>query len=219
LNSTRLSPSPAGQGFKPGPTPRALPRHLHKSQRLSVCPMPFLAGKYQLGPENASLRVETERHGAAAKAGHDLVIEVGSWEGTLEVGEDPGQSRVALSADTGSMHVVEGTGGVVALTEEDKVEIKKTLEAEVLKAGQVEFKSTQVTPLDGGERLRVTGQLSMNGNRHDLGFELRVSPEGEISGRATVRQSDWGIKPYSGLFGTLKVRDEVEVIAVAMLPA
>jgi hypothetical protein len=26
-----------------------------------------------------------------------------------------------------------------------------------------------------------------------------------------VRQSDWGMKPYSALFGTLKVADEVEV--------
>ena len=182
-------------------------------------PPPLTPGRHQLGPENASLRVETERRGAAAKAGHDLVIEVGSWEATLEVAEDAGDSSLALSADTGSMHVVEGTGGVMALTEKDKVEIKKTLEAEVLEAGQVEFDSTQVTPNDGGKRLSVTGELSMNGNRHALGFELTVTPEGEISGRAVLKQSDWGIEPYSGLFGALKVRDEVEVVAEASLRA
>ena len=35
--------------------------------------------------------------------------------------------------------------------------------------------------------------------------------DGAVSGRATVKQSDWGMKPYSALFGTLKVLDEVEV--------
>ena len=52
------------------------------------------------------------------------------------------------------MEVIEGTGGIKALTDEDKVEIKKTLEAEVLQPGQVEFKSTAVTPMDDGSASR-----------------------------------------------------------------
>jgi polyisoprenoid-binding protein YceI len=181
--------------------------------------MPIMPGTHKLGPENASLRIETKRRGAAAKAGHDLVIAVGSWRGALEIGEDPDQNSLTLGADSGSMEVIEGTGGVMALTDEDRVEIKKTLEAEVLQPGQVEFKSNQVTPTEDGRRLRVTGELSMNGNSRPISFELQVSPDGEVSGRATVKQSDWGIKPYSGLFGTLKVRDEVEVAAEASFPA
>ena len=35
--------------------------------------------------------------------------------------------------------------------------------------------------------------------------------EGRLAGSATLKQSDWGIKPYSALFGTLKVADEVTV--------
>lgn len=179
--------------------------------------MPIMPGTHELGPENASLRIETRRRGAAAKAGHDLVIEVSSWQGTLQVGEDPGQNSLTLSADSGSMEVIEGTGGIKALTEEDKVEIKKTLEAEVLQPGQVEFKSTAVTPMDDGERLKVSGELSMNGDVHPLDFELEFGPDGAVSGRATVKQSEWGIEPYSGLFGTLKVSDEVAVVGEASL--
>ena len=178
--------------------------------------MAIMPGTHKLGPENASLRVETRRGGAAAKAGHDLLIEVGSWQGKLEIGEDPGQNSLVLSADSGSMEVIEGTGGIKALTEEDKAEIKKTLEAEVLQPGSVEFKSTRVTPSDDG-RIEVTGELSMNRNVHPLDFELELRPDGAVSARATVRQSDWGIEPYSGLFGTLKVRDEVEVVGKASL--
>jgi hypothetical protein len=32
-----------------------------------------------------------------------------------------------------------------------------------------------------------------------------------VSGSAVVKQTDWGMKPYTALFGTLKVADEVEV--------
>jgi polyisoprenoid-binding protein YceI len=104
----------------------------------------------------------------------------------------------------------------MALTDEDKVEIKRTLEDEVLQPA-VEFKSTRVTPSEDGQRIEVTGELSMNGNAHSLDFELELGPDGAASARATVKQSDWGIEPYSGLFGTLKVRDEVEVVGEASL--
>jgi polyisoprenoid-binding protein YceI len=181
--------------------------------------MSIMPGMHELGPENASLRIETKRRGAAAKAGHDLVIAVGSWRGTLEVSEDPDQNSLVLSADSGSMEVIEGTGGIKALTDEDKVEIKKTLEDEVLQPGPVEFKSTRVTPTDDGQRIEVTGELSMNGNAHRLDFDLELGSEGAVSARATVKQSDWGIEPYSGLFGTLKVRDEIDVVGEASLPS
>jgi polyisoprenoid-binding protein YceI len=180
--------------------------------------MPIMPGTHELGPVNASLRIETKRRGAAAKAGHDLLIEVRSWQGKLEIADDPGQNSLVLSADTGSIEVIEGTGGIKALTDEDKVEIKKTLEDEVLQPGPVEYKSKRVTPSDDG-RIEVTGELSMNGNVHPLDFELELRPDGAVSGRATVKQSDWGIEPYSGLFGTLKVRDEIEVVGEASLPS
>ncbi len=175
--------------------------------------MPIMPGTHELGPETGSLRIETKRRGAAAKAGHDLVIEVRSWRATLVIGDDPGDNSLVLSADSGSMEVIEGTGGIMALTDEDKGEIKKTLEEETLEPGPVEFKSTQVTPAEDGRRLDVTGELEMNGATHPLSFELEVGSDGSLTGAATVKQTDWDIEPYSGLFGTLKVRDEVRVLA------
>ena len=43
-------------------------------------------GTYTLGPENATLRIRTGRRGGAAKAGHDLLIEVTAWSATIERG-------------------------------------------------------------------------------------------------------------------------------------
>ena len=50
-------------------------------------------GTYTLGPENGTLSVHTGRSGAAAKAGHDLLIEVDAWGATVEIGADAERER------------------------------------------------------------------------------------------------------------------------------
>jgi YceI-like domain len=166
----------------------------------------------RFGPDNAVLTVRTWRSGAAAKAGHDLVIEVTSWEATL----DP--EAVTLTADAGSLRVIEGTGGIQALDDDDKAGIEKTIDDEVLKGTAIEFRSREVElGRDGSGTVR--GELELAGERRELSFELTVGEDGRLTGTAIVKQSDWGMKPYSALFGTLKVADEVEVAMVAAVPA
>jgi len=156
------------------------------------------------GPENARLTVRTGRSGAAAKAGHDLLIEVTEWSGTLDPDGDP---AVTLSADPRSLRVIEGTGGMQALDDEDRAGIEQTIDDEVLKGAAIEFRSTRFDGLPG----RVEGELELAGARRPIGIELAGGEDGGVTGTAIVTQSDWGMKPYSALFGTLKVADEVEV--------
>jgi polyisoprenoid-binding protein YceI len=170
--------------------------------------MAIQAGNYKLGPDNATLRVKTGRHGAAAKAGHDLVIEVRSWEATLDVGEDAGSSSLELTADATSLHVVEGVGGMQALGDDDKADIRKTIDKDVLKKKDITFTSSGVS--ESGDGLAVSGALEMGGKSKPVEFELTGDGE-TIAGSANVKQSDWGIKPYSALFGALKVNDEVTI--------
>lgn len=170
--------------------------------------MAISPGSYKLGPDNATLRVKTGRHGAAAKAGHDLVIEVKSWEATLDVAEDAADSRVELSVDPTSLHVLEGVGGLQALGDDDKADIRKTIDKDVLKEKAISFRSTDVSA--AGDALSVTGDLELGGKRNPVTFTL-TGDGGSLAGSAKVTQSDWGIKPYSALFGALKVNDEVTV--------
>ena len=65
--------------------------------------------------------------------------------------------------------------------------------------------------MPGATGCAVNGELELAGQRHPIAFELSAGADGRLSGAATVKQSDWGIKPYSALFGTLKVVDEVTV--------
>ena len=48
---------------------------------------------------------------------------------------------------------------------------------------------------------------------------LAIGDDGSLKASAVIKQSDWGIKPYSALFGALKVADEVDVALDAQAPA
>ena len=181
--------------------------------------MPIQPGTYTLGPEHGTLSVLTGRTGAAAKAGHDLVIDVTAWQATVEVGEDPAQTTIVLDVDGGSLRVREGVGGMQPLGDDDKRNIQTSIDDEVLHGQGISFRSTEVDPAPGGNRLTVRGDLTLVGATAPIAFDLMVAGESEITGSAVVRQSDWGITPYSTLFGTLKVIDEVEVTIDADLLA
>ncbi|HSI80356.1 MAG TPA: YceI family protein [Solirubrobacterales bacterium] len=175
-------------------------------------------GVHTYGPRSATLTVETGRRGAAAKAGHDLVIEVTDWEATLEVGDDGTPTALSLGADPRSLRVREGRGGIQDLKREDIGEIEGTIDREVLGGHPIELRSTAIDPADGGRRLRVSGTLAIAGQSRPVELELELRADGGIAGEVTLKQSDWGITPYSGLFGALKVADEVKVVAEARAP-
>jgi polyisoprenoid-binding protein YceI len=175
------------------------------------------ARTYTLGPNDARLTVQTGRYGVAAKAGHDLLIEVGSWQATLALGDAPSATTLTLSADSGSLKVLEGTGGIQSLGDEEKASIEQTIVDEVLMGTAIEFRSSEVRA-EGGS-YHVAGELELSGKRAPLAFDIAVTEDGHLTAEVTLKQSDWGMKPYSGLFGTLKVNDEVRVQIDGQLPA
>jgi polyisoprenoid-binding protein YceI len=171
------------------------------------------AGTHRLGPGNASLSVRTRRGGAAAKAGHDLDMLVTAWEATLDLGE---ATQIELTADATSLRVQKGTGGMQALGDDDKANIHQTIDDEVLKRRDIVFRSTRVQG-GGRSRLAVEGDLTLAGATQPITFELEVGDDGALAATAVVTQSRWGMKPYSALFGALKVLDDVEVALDAHL--
>jgi polyisoprenoid-binding protein YceI len=179
--------------------------------------MAIAPGHYTLGPADATLTVRTRKAGAASKAGHNLRIEVTSWKATLDVAEDPAQTAMALTADARSLRVREGTGGVHALDGDDMKNIEQTIDDEVLEGSAIEFRSRRVEPGPNGA-LSVEGDLDLAGASRPVAFALTTGDDGRVSGSARIKQTDWGIKPYSALFGTLKVVDEVDVEIDGTLP-
>ena len=176
-------------------------------------------GTYHLGPDDGRLTVWTRRTGAAAKAGHNLVIDVGSWEATLRVGEDPADTRVEITADASSLTVREGRGGVQELGDDDKAGIEQTIHDEILKRTKITFTSTSAARSADGSGVTLKGDLSLMGQTRPLEFDAGIAADGRLTAVAKIVQSNWGMKPYTTLFGALKVVDEVTVTVGVHLPA
>ena len=160
-----------------------------------------------LGPSSGTLRVRTGRTGAVARAGHDLLIEVTAWDATLTLAGE--ETSLELRADSTSLRVLEGTGGIMELGDDDRASIVQTIDEDVLRRRDIEFRSSSAR-LDG-DRYEISGELTLNGQTHPLTFELLAPAGGPLRASAMVKQTDWEIKPYTTLFGALKVADEVTV--------
>jgi len=168
-------------------------------------------GRHQLGPDHGRIILRTCRDGLAATAGHDLTIEATRWSGVLAVNEDLSPAGLDVHIDMGALVVREGTGGVKPLSDRDRREIavtaRKTLAAD--RYPEAVFAAGTFAPAgDGGE---ISGTFTLHGETRPL--RLRVSQTGpdRYHAEATVVQTDYGIKPYSGFLGALRVRDAVEV--------
>ncbi|MEJ7825841.1 MAG: YceI family protein [Solirubrobacteraceae bacterium] len=174
--------------------------------------MPIEAGTHTIGPSNGSLKIKTGREGAAAKMGHDLVLGVGSWEATVEGGDSP---SISLTADPGSIEVLDGTGGAKPLSDKDKTDIKKSIAGKVLGSSQITFSSSAIE--DNGSNMTAKGDLGIAGKSTPVTVPLSASG-GKLSGSVKLSQSDFSIKQFSAMMGALKVKDSVEVVIEGQVP-
>ena len=175
------------------------------------------SGTHTLGRDSGTMQVRTYREGVAQKVGHDLIIDVELWHATVELTEDGSPSSVVLDADARSLAVREGRNGLKPLSDRDRAEILKNIDGKILRGEPIAFRSTAIERDNG--RLTVRGELTLAGTTRPTTFELTHTADGRLRGTLPVTQSQWGITPYRGLLGALKVRDTVEVVLDVALPS
>jgi len=174
--------------------------------------MAIQPGRNQLGTDRGHIIVRTGRDGLAATAGHDLTIELTRWSGVLTVTEDLSPGSLEVRIDMRSLLVRDGTGGLKPLTDRDKREAALTA-GKVLRtqrSPEAAFSAAEFEPGIAGGGV-ISGNLTLAGITRPL--QLQVSKTGQDAYQATasVVQSHFGIKPYSGFLGALKVRDNVDI--------
>jgi|ERR1022692_211869 polyisoprenoid-binding protein YceI len=177
------------------------------------------AGHYRLAADAGRIVLRTSRDGLAATAGHDLTIDAPRWSGDLVVKDDGIPVSLEVRIDVGTLTVREGTGGLKPLTDRDRREIGVTMRR-LLDTGQYPeavFAATRFDPSDGGGV--IEGEFTLHGIPRPLSLQVTETQPGTYRVTGSVVQSSYGIKPYSGFFGTLKVRDAVAVEVQAKLPA
>jgi len=159
------------------------------------------------------LTVKTDVTGRASRLGHRLTIAMNAWNATVTwTADEP--ATVDLNVDVDSLEVVRGEGGVTPLSGAEKALARsnalKALGAERFPA--IRFRADEVVTAGGGYRL--SGTLDIRGNTRPKSVDLGVEDLGDewrLSCDVQVRQSEFGVKPYSMFVGAMKVADEVTV--------
>ncbi len=172
-----------------------------------------MTDNWTLDESNGELIIRTGVAGRAARMGHRLTIAMTRWHATVSWdGSEPVTAELVV--ETESLEVLRGEGGVKALSGAEKTLVRsnalKSLDAS--RFPEIRFAAQQIEKNDDGYRL--TGNLQIRGNSRDCVIDLRTEDLGDswrMSTDSTVRQSDYGIKPYSLLMGSLQVADEVSV--------
>jgi polyisoprenoid-binding protein YceI len=182
-------------------------------------------GRYRLGTQSGGrIVLHTYRDGLAATAGHDLLIDLPQWSGELTVDEDGTVHALSARIDVGALVVREGTGGIKPLTDRDRREIASTARRLLATDRYPEAVFTATGFGSSGDSGAIEGNFSLRGQTRPLRLAVSQSAGGRYTATGTVVQSAYGIKPYTGFFGALKVRDTVDIEVAdirleAMVPA
>lgn len=162
--------------------------------------------------ETAECFVFTFKEGLLSPMAHDLRLAVTRF--SIDV--DDASGAVSASFDTSSLRVdtpmKDGRENPTALGDDDKATILRNVREDVLKCRkfpEVRFVSRRVERrADGGYDLE--GDLTLHGTTRPL--TVRTEPNaGRQRLELTLHQPDFGIKPYTAMLGTLKIKPDVTV--------
>ena len=212
----------------PPPTATSSARSVSRAETLSQ-DYHALAGDhpgrvFALDAGASQVRIYVFRGGAAARAGHDHVISVPKFTGYAYV-PDKGYADARFDLefrladlDVDPPELRKATGGTFApiLSQDDRDgtrdHLLSTKGFDAAKYPFVEIHSVSVTgdPPEAVARIAVT----LHGVTRDQDVPLHVTlADGqlEVHGEFALRQTDFGVTPYSVLGGLLAVKDPVSI--------
>jgi polyisoprenoid-binding protein YceI len=173
---------------------------------------------WRLDASDGELLIRTGVKGRAARMGHRLTIVMTRWQATVSwAGAEPVAAELAVETD--SFDVLRGEGGVKGLSGPEKTLVRSNA-LKSLDAGrfpEIRFTAETIDKTDDGYRL--TGKLQIRGKSRQHVIDLRTEDLGDswrMSAESGVRQSDYGVKPYSLLMGSVRVADDVTVSFAAV---
>jgi polyisoprenoid-binding protein YceI len=178
------------------------------------------AEQLEAGPADGHVAVDVHKAGVFSAFAHDHHFEVREWRATGQVtGDDLRSASVSVTCEAASLRDTHP-----GLSDADRRKVDaQAAGPDVLDAARhprIEFRSERIEPAaaaHGGEAARgtVRGLLTVRGQSVpiEVPFEVdRASGAWRIRGTAHVKQSQLGIRPFSGFGGTVKVKDELDVV-------
>ena len=171
---------------------------------------------YAVDTGKSSVRIHVGKSGAFSFAGHRHEVEA-PVSGTVTAdAASLSSSIVDLTFAAARLRVLaDGEPAGDAPKVEEVMQGSKVLD--VARFPDVRFRSKTVSgqAVSGGRYdLRIVGELSLHGVTREMTVPVTVTIDGRTltaSGRATVRQDQFGITPVSAGGGTVKVANDVEI--------
>lgn len=177
-----------------------------------------MTGSWTLDASDGELLLRTGVQGRAARMGHRLTIAMTRWQATVDWADsEPVSAELVVEVD--SFEVLRGEGGVKGLSGPEKALVKSNAmgSLDAKRYPEIRFATRVITKT--GDGYRLTGELHIRGRSREHVIDLRTEDLGDswqMSTESTVRQSDYGIKPYSLLMGSVRVSDEVALSFTAV---
>jgi polyisoprenoid-binding protein YceI len=178
------------------------------------------AASWEAIPASSRIVVHVYKKGIFSAFAHDHAFEVTRWRATADLGGgDPASAAVEVVLSASSLH---DTQRKLSASDRRKVDAQAA-GPEVLDAEhhpQIVFRSQRVELEPAGDDRRAHARGTLHGTLTLRGqsvpaavhFEGNSGPDAwHIHGRARVKQSELGIKPFSGFGGTVGVKDELEI--------
>lgn len=163
----------------------------------------------QFDASTAECLVFTFKDGLLSRVGHDLKLRCDAWTIHLE----DGRVEATFQADSWTC-VAAMKGGRESpstLSAKDKRQIVDNMRKSVLlpkKHPTIRFTSSEA--VRDGNAFKIRGQLELMGRTRSIETTARKVADHWIA-EVELNQPDFGIKPFTALMGTLKVKPGVRV--------
>lgn len=185
--------------------------------------VPAGARAYDVDPDASAVTLRVYRAGPLARLGHNHVITSAGESGVAWVAADPGQSGFVVRVPVAGL-VVDDPAARAASGPDFPGEVpadaregtkRNMLRPEVLDGDRHPEIVVRADGLGGAWQSPVAeARITLRSETRSLPVPLSVEMQGNVlvaRGSFRIRQSDFGIKPFSVAGGAIQVADEVEV--------
>lgn len=154
--------------------------------------------------ERGQIRAYTYKEGMLASVAHDLELELIDFQVRFNGGDVTATFDVTSFTALGA--IVDQNRSPKTLNAADRKKIEQTIHREVLKTHRYPKAELSGCIIDG----QLEGTLSLCGQSSPVTGPV-TSMNARATGHLEIKPSVWGIKPYSALFGALRLQDRVRI--------
>jgi polyisoprenoid-binding protein YceI len=153
----------------------------------------------------SKITVHVEKSGMFAAFAHNHVIAAPLASGQIDLEK----RTIALTFHTADMKVLDPDAASDRSTVEANMKGDEVLD--VAHFPEIKFVSTSVQPVAGNpDHYQVDGNLTLHGVTHPVGMSVSLAG-GHYTGKAILKQTDFGITPIKIAGGAIRVKNPVEI--------